>query len=422
MNRRLFSIILMMAALSSATCQEEIQGCVSDGDTKLGVPYAAIHVLDTCVSTYCNEAGEFLLHIPQGMTDAKVVISSLGYCSDTIEARKLAKRQGKVILEPRISQLRPVEILEYRSARKLMEEVYRRIPENYRAEEAVGIWYYRNRQMLNDGLYVKSEGLIRKYMQPYNSKRIKVHDRSADRWDEMMYRFYQRLDTVIVCDTAYWRSLIGPDSLDGRMDLKKLKRPSNCWQTIMMDFVNYGNNKGNHLFSKKSTFMMEAFSQDNKDYYRVTVSFRPRHCDTCLTAVFVITKDELAVVDLVLEQPRFSYVPKMYFSLLNPYCEDIQSTTRMHYRYHKYNGRYQIDYIQREYEYWYQFSSMAKENGCPSSHLKISGKEECILSEHTYEGVEEYKKRYVNNDHPRTEENIRETERILRQPHNKIRW
>ena len=48
--------------------------------------------------------------------------------------------------------------------------------------------------------------------------------------------------------------------------------------------------------------------------------------------------------------------------------------------------------------------------------------EECILAEHTYEGVKEYKRRYFDSKHPRTEANIKETERILRQPHNKIPW
>ena len=422
MNRRLVLFVLMVAALSSARCQEAIQGRVCDGGTKQGIPYAAVHVVNTCVGTYCNEAGQFALHIPQGMKDTKVVISSLGYSSDTIEARQLAKRKGKVVLEPNVRQLRPVEVVEYGSARKLLEEVFRRIPENYRVEDAVGIWQYRNRQMLNDSLFVKSEGLMRMYMQPYNGKPLKAHHGpNSSQWDEELYRLYQRLDTVLVYNKAYWRSLIGSDSLDRMMLVDRFSKPSDCWRAALTDIVFGGKKTRNLILSKKSKFVMETFSQDGKGYYRVTATIPVKLLDTCYTAVFVITKDELAIVDAVCEIPRFTYKPKIYFTS-HPYCEDEQSASRTHYCYHKYNGRYQLDFVQYEYEYWYKFTLEAKERGCRSTRLKISGKEECILAEHTYEGVAEYKRRYVDNEHPRTEENVRETERILRQPHNKIPW
>ena len=279
-----------------------------------------------------------------------------------------------------------------------------------------------DRQMLNDSLFVKSEGLMRMYMQPYNGKPIKAHHGpNSSQWDEELYRLYQRLDTVLVYNKAYWRSLIGSDSLDRMMLVDRFSKPSDCWRAALTDIVFGGKKTRNLILSKKSKFVMETFSQDGKGYYRVTATIPVKLLDTCYTAVFVITKDELAIVDAVCEIPRFTYKPKIYFTS-HPYCEDEQSASRTHYCYHKYNGRYQLDFVQYEYEYWYKFTLEAKERGCRSTRLKISGKEECILAEHTYEGVAEYKRRYVDNEHPRTEENVRETERILRQPHNKIPW
>ena len=54
--------------------------------------------------------------------------------------------------------------------------------------------------------------------------------------------------------------------------------------------------------------------------------------------------------------------------------------------------------------------------------LNVKGTEECIQAEHTCEGVGDYKRRFFDNKHPRTEENIRETERVLGQPHSRIPW
>ncbi len=131
-----------------------------------------------------------------------MIISSLGYQSDTIDVRTLIKKGGKVALKPNIVQLDEVKVVEYASARKLLEAVVERILQNYRMEEAIGIWHYRNRQMLNDRLFVKSEGLIRNYMPAYGTMLSLglYYGQDSSEWNEELYRLYQRLDTVMVFD------------------------------------------------------------------------------------------------------------------------------------------------------------------------------------------------------------------------------
>lgn len=404
--------------MSSARCQETITGSVCDGDTKKGVPYAAVHLLNSYIGTSCNESGSFTLHIPQGMEESKVIFTSLGYKSDTIKVRTLFKKNGKVVLSPNSIQLVEVDVVEYVSARRLMEAVFERIPQNYRTDEAVGIWQYRNRQMLNDSLFVKSDGLMRVYMPAYGNMLTIIANR--DNWKEAKYRICQSLDTVLFYDTVYLRSLIGSEALS-KLDIESLNGPSDGWNTISDDIVNYINKKSNHLFSKKSKFSMETFTQDGKDYYRVTITFRPRGMSVYETAIMVINKSDLAIVESVVAYPISSYLPQVYLKH-NSILSDVLFYEKVHCRYYKYNGKYQQDFVQREYEQLLKFKPEATKAGCKTSYLKISGKEECILVEHTFEGVEEYKQRYWNNEHPLTEENIKETERILRQPHNKMPW
>ncbi len=50
-------ITLAMMVMSSACCQEVILGNVRDSDTKQGIPYAAVHFMNTYVGASCNESG-----------------------------------------------------------------------------------------------------------------------------------------------------------------------------------------------------------------------------------------------------------------------------------------------------------------------------------------------------------------------------
>ena len=100
-----------------------------DGDTKLGIPYAAIHLKGTCIGSSCNESGQFSLHVPQGRENGQAVVSSLGYVSDTIAVRTLIKNGGRVILQPNPIQLSDATVVEYATARKLMDAVIERIPQ-----------------------------------------------------------------------------------------------------------------------------------------------------------------------------------------------------------------------------------------------------------------------------------------------------
>ena len=167
MKKTIAIIALVAIALSSAHCQEVIHGSVRDDETKQGIPCAAIHLKDTYIGTACNESGQFILHVPRGKEKAKVIVSSLGYLSDTISVQALIKKKGRVNLKPNTVQLSDVTVVEFASAKRLIDAVIEHIPQNYRTEDAVGIWHHRNRQMVNDSLFVESEGLIRNYMPPY---------------------------------------------------------------------------------------------------------------------------------------------------------------------------------------------------------------------------------------------------------------
>lgn len=100
MKHAFLYIALLIMAATSAVGQETVRGSVRDSDTKQGIPYAAIHLLNTRIGTSCNELGQFTLHVPRGMGDARVVVSSMGYRPDTASVQALAKGKGRVVLKP----------------------------------------------------------------------------------------------------------------------------------------------------------------------------------------------------------------------------------------------------------------------------------------------------------------------------------
>lgn len=164
---------------------------------------------------------------------------------------------------------------------------------------------------------------------------------------------------------------------------------------------------------------MQTFAQDGRGYYQVTIAMPSKDSIFNLLKI-IINKTDLAIIDVTYTSPRQNYMPADDL-LIKRFWDRRTYTGSSHWRYQKYDGKYQLAFIHREYEDCMFFSQVAKERGCKSSPIVISGSEECVLSEHSYD-VADYKKRYVKNKHPRTEENIKETERILRQPHSKIPW
>ncbi|MDY6372524.1 MAG: carboxypeptidase-like regulatory domain-containing protein [Bacteroidales bacterium] len=136
------SISLLIFVSLSAHCQRVVSGSVLDGETKQGIPFAAVHIANSTIGVSCDEMGIFSLYIPQEKENTSVVISALGYRPDTMYIQKLHGNKCIATLQPAAIQLGGVEVVEYATARKLMDAIFERIPQNYRTDEAVGIWYF----------------------------------------------------------------------------------------------------------------------------------------------------------------------------------------------------------------------------------------------------------------------------------------
>ncbi len=103
-----------------------VKGIILDNGTENAIPYVTIQIQKTTIGTITNVDGEFELRIPQKYADNNLIISSIGYKTDTIRIKpaltiKLQENNfdlNEVVVKP----LDPLEVLKSAIAK---------IPENY---------------------------------------------------------------------------------------------------------------------------------------------------------------------------------------------------------------------------------------------------------------------------------------------------
>lgn len=103
-----------LLGIPAIICQAQtisISGSVKDAESREPLVYATVYLDPSSEGTTTNEQGNFTLSINQDdMTKAKLVISSIGYQSDTI---RLSSRQTRytIFLEPDVNTLQEVVVI-----------------------------------------------------------------------------------------------------------------------------------------------------------------------------------------------------------------------------------------------------------------------------------------------------------------------
>lgn len=152
-------IAACMLATSIASAQVNtitIKGKVTDDKTKEAVGYATVYSENRLYYTTTNADGEYVLKLPETMTDSRVVFSQAGYNRDTVSVASLMKK-GNVRLTAGGIELREVKVQGFKNAKALMKEVIRRIPENYHTDTMICTGFFRNVSTVNDSLYLFEE-------------------------------------------------------------------------------------------------------------------------------------------------------------------------------------------------------------------------------------------------------------------------
>ncbi|MEM9001324.1 MAG: carboxypeptidase-like regulatory domain-containing protein [Bacteroidota bacterium] len=194
--------LLLMAAMSEvAAFQEDLdiieklnqyRGKVVDLTTGKSLIFATISVENTNISTITNTEGEFLLKVPESLSNSTVIVSFLGYKTRSIALSQLKPRNNSIGLSVAVTQLSEVNVDIPKNPTALVREVLRKRGENYIDDPTLMTAFYRETIKKRRRNVSLSEAVVNIYKSPYNSKGKDI----VQLYKARKSTDYSKLDTV----------------------------------------------------------------------------------------------------------------------------------------------------------------------------------------------------------------------------------
>ncbi len=283
MKKFILGFCFYLLVFSSISAQESyltLRGCVTDRDTREGLPAVTVYVAGQTIYTQTNNDGEYVLKVPSEHQDGSVVYALMGYLRDTVSIAK-AQHKGDIALTSDGGRwLKEVNVTEYssKSAAKLLMDAVNRIPQNYQTDSVVGTWFYRDVRMLNDELFLfdemvfdalrvgydKHHALRKLYNKtgPYGSVKLDYKRPIESNYTAI------RHDRLLLCDTAYVNRVTNGIAGD------KINYDES---EVLYDPVEVPNTVPRLTVSKlkkaKNLRMYETTDADGKEYYVITTGY-----------------------------------------------------------------------------------------------------------------------------------------------------
>ena len=283
MKKFIWGFCFYLLVFSSISAQESyltLRGCVTDRDTREGLPAVTVYVAGQAIYTQTNNDGEYVLKVPSEHRGGSVVYALMGYLRDTVSIAK-AQHKGDIALTSDGGRwLKEVNVTEYssKSAAKLLMDAVNRIPQNYQTDSVVGTWFYRDVRMLNDELFLfdemvfdalrvgydKHHALRKLYNKtgPYGSVKLDYKRPIESNYTAI------RHDRLLLCDTAYVNRVTNGIAGD------KINYDES---EVLYDPVEVPNTVPRLTVSKlkkaKNLRMYETTDADGKEYYVITTGY-----------------------------------------------------------------------------------------------------------------------------------------------------
>ncbi|MGB5821288.1 MAG: carboxypeptidase-like regulatory domain-containing protein [Saonia sp.] len=170
----------------------QYKGKVVDSDTKKPLVFASLSIAETNITTVTNTEGDFLLKVPKSITEANVIVSFLGYKTNTLVLSQLKEDKNRISLEVSVTELSEVNIAVPKNAAALVRETLARKGENYFDDPTLMTAFYRETIKKRRRNVSLSEAVVNIYKTSYTSSKkdaVKLYKarKSTD---------YSKLDTV----------------------------------------------------------------------------------------------------------------------------------------------------------------------------------------------------------------------------------
>lgn len=171
---------------------DQYSGEVVDESTNKPLVFATLTVEGTNISTITNTEGNFLLKVPKNSNSTNVIVSFLGYRTQSVPLSELEPEKNKISLAVSVTQLSEININAPRDAMALVKETMAKRDENYFGDPTLMTAFYREtikRRRRNVSL---AEAVVNIYKTPYSSNR----DDAVELYKARKSTDYSKLDTV----------------------------------------------------------------------------------------------------------------------------------------------------------------------------------------------------------------------------------
>ncbi len=184
-----------------------IRGHVYDKENKAAIPYATVGTAEGNTGTVTNSDGFFAIRIPARLIGTSLLVSHLGYMSQSIPLRLVNGQQLDLYLNRRVISIQEV-IIRYIDPNIIIQKAMESRRANYAPDPAYLTTFYREGVRKNTKYVSYSEAVFKIYKSPYTAgehadqvkllKSRKVHD--ANPRDTVLLKLKAGVESALMLD------------------------------------------------------------------------------------------------------------------------------------------------------------------------------------------------------------------------------
>ena len=336
MKKAISTAMALLVVFALSAKHIEIKGSIKDKATGERLPYVALQVMGTYVGTQSNADGHYVLKVADNRLSDTVVFSLMGYEKLHISISDLQK-QRHVKLTPHNIELKEVTVKDFASPQSLLDEVLRRIPQNYHSTPTVSTFFFRKWSMANDSLYLFYESLTDVYRAGYGNfnKRLIYIGFSGKSNLKSNYKDILK-HRLPMFDTTYLLSVVGsPSTMRSMMTYYD--------HAAILDVVEFPN--ASYVFAKRKrkdyNYKLEEFTDaEGKEFYLITMMSKS---DKSYTFSLVIDKADLAVSKITYQYSgEYTNSDNFMQKIVSPFKSGVVHYDTREYVYKKIAGKYTL--------------------------------------------------------------------------------
>lgn len=320
------TLLLMVPALQAQQQEDagftEYKGVVTDSKSNKVLEFATINLMNSNISTISNIDGAFLLKVPDELKQGNVVISYLGYKTQTIPLSTFGKGEMVIRMSEAFESLPDVNLVEADPVKVLQKVIDRRRANAFK-EPLIVKAFYRESIKKRKTYASLAEAVIDVYKEPMNSSKkdyVRL-DRARKSTD------YRKIDTLVI------------------------KLQGGPYNNLNMDMI-----RNEDLFFTPDIFEIYTFTfdkminMDNKNVYVIDFVQKPTMVEPFYKGRLYIDAVSYALVKSVfsLNLENLNKVKRFFVKKKPPNADVIPTSTKYIVDYRESNGKWHYNYSRIE--------------------------------------------------------------------------